>query len=90
MITYRYSEIEIDNNNYVLIELLDYEKNRDKDIFDTIVYNNESFRGKALLMHDKKNYPSNSTFTSGVSSLEEYLKDMRNANVLKWCGPFNL
>ncbi len=90
MITYRYAEIKIEDEAYVFIELLDYDQGKDMNVFDTIQYNNKSFKGKILLMHNKKAIPSAITSRGVVVPLSEFVKDRKNTESLIWCGPFTL
>lgn len=88
MITYRYAEIELENEECIFIELLDYEQ--EGDVFDTIVYNNPSFRYKNLLMCNKSIIPSDNTFRGTVTPLMLFIDNNTDLMSLKWYGPFNL
>lgn len=90
MITYRYAEVEIKDEAYVFIELLDYDQGKDRDIFDTINYNNKSFRGKSIIMHDEKIIPGPTTFYGATGPLRGFLKSKQNTESLTWRGPFTL
>ena len=90
MIIYRYTEIEIKHESYVFIELLDYNQDNDVNIFDTINYNNSSFRGKSIIMHDEKVIPGPTTFYGVIGPLREFLKSKENIESLIWRGPFTL
>lgn len=91
MITYRYVEIKLKKDDYILVEVLDYDMRKDKDFVDTIFYNNSKWAKRQVLIQNKKVFPSPVAFSGTAIMLhDEYLDKGGEVKNLEWVGPIYL
>lgn len=90
MIKYRYKKVNAKGVEYILVEIIDYDLEDDKDFFDTISHNNNW--GKLLvLMQDRKITPG-ADASYGIASVihAKFLASGGDIQKFKWVGPFEL